>query len=60
MTAAAPLPREAPATAKDLGHRIRYPVEIVPGAEYRSGCNCHWWDLLDVAESMAWLAGGYK
>lgn len=61
MTAAVPLPQpEVPATAADLGHPLRYPVEIVPDAEYRSGCSCHWWELLDVAEAKAWLAGGFR
>ena len=54
MTAAAPLPQpEVPATAKELGHKIRYPRPVTTDGvtEWRSNCNCHWWDLLDPTEA---------
>lgn len=51
---AAPLPEKpAPKTAADLGHKIRYPLKVQRawGIEWRAGCNCHYWDLLDTAEA---------
>ena len=54
---AAPLPQpEVPATAADLGHKIRYPlhIELDNGqVEWRAACNCCWWRLLDTAEAKA-------
>jgi hypothetical protein len=54
MTAAASQPPVRPATAADLGHSVRYPVEFDPG-EYFSGCRCHWMDPLDPDEARAAL-----
>ena len=65
MTAAAPLPQpEVPATAKDLGHKIRSPIRIERPdgvVEWRAACACdgHWWTLLDsaeAAEAHRWMA----
>lgn len=55
---AAPLPADPPppATAEDLGHKIRYPVSIVEldgRKTWRSGCHCHYWLLLDPLEAEA-------
>ncbi len=54
MTAAAPLPQpEVPATAKDLGHKIRVPKAYTTDGvtEWRALCHCHWFDLLDPTEA---------
>lgn len=50
------IPDPAPATAADLGHRIRYPVKVDNqrgGTEWRAGCHCHYWWLLDPTEAEA-------